>query len=185
MKKILMALATLLAAGFLLTSCSDNKTAPADDSTDSVSITFSSTDIDGNNADESVFTDKKLTMVNIWATYCGPCIKEMPDLGELNDEYADEGFQIIGIPVDVIGRNGEINSAAVDTVKEIVGETGADYLHILPSDTIEKAFLNSVIYVPTTIFVDENGNQVGESYVGSKSKSDWIKVIDLMFEKVS
>ena len=63
---------------------------------------FNTTDIDSNQVDESVFKGKKLTMINIWATYCGPCINEMPALGKISREYAGEGFQIIGIPVDGI-----------------------------------------------------------------------------------
>ena len=41
---------------------------------------------------EEIFTQADLTMVNIWGTFCGPCIREMPDLGELADEYAENIF---------------------------------------------------------------------------------------------
>ena len=42
---------------------------------------FSTTDLEGNAVDQSMLADYDLTMVNVWATYCGPCISEMPDLG--------------------------------------------------------------------------------------------------------
>ena len=48
------------------------------------SIKFSAKDIDGKNVSEKVFADSKITMVNVWGTFCGPCIREMPDLGVLN-----------------------------------------------------------------------------------------------------
>ena len=46
---------------------------------------FISTDLDGNAVDNAVFENAELTFVNIWGTFCGPCINEMPDLGELSD----------------------------------------------------------------------------------------------------
>lgn len=151
---------------------------------DGVLSDFQSTDIDNNPVDASVFKDKKLTMVNIWATFCGPCIEEMPDLGELNKEYADQGFQIVGIPVDTMNQGGEISGEMVDTANEIIDQTKADYLHILPSDSLNDAKLSQVYSVPETIFVDENGNQVGESYIGSRSKGDWAKIIETLLKEV-
>ncbi len=88
-----------------------------------------------------------MTMVNIWATFCGPCIEEMPDLGELNKEYADQGFQIVGIPVDTMNQGGEISGEMVDTANEIIDQTKADYLHILPSDSLNDAKLSQVYSV--------------------------------------
>ena len=69
---------------------------------------FETVDINNNPFDQSVFTKSKLTMVNIWATFCGPCINEMPDLAELNKQYDNEKFQIVGIPVDIVDQNGNI-----------------------------------------------------------------------------
>ena len=144
---------------------------------------FSSTDIAGNPVDETIFSGKKLTMVNIWATFCGPCIKEMPDLGVLNTEYAGEGFQIVGIVIDVIGSDGAIAQDMVDLAREIADMTGADYTHILPSQDLAE-LLEQAVYVPTTIFVDENGHQFGEPYVGSMSREDWAMTIESLLGEV-
>lgn len=145
---------------------------------------FTTTDIDGNTVDQSVFKGKKLTMVNIWATFCGPCINEMPDLGKISEEYADKGFQIIGIPVDVVDYYGNIDESQVELAKDIIDETGAVYLHILPSASLNQAKLSQVTSVPETIFVDENGNQVGESYIGSRSMAQWKEIIDGLMENM-
>ena len=72
--------------------------------------TFSAKDLDGNEVTQEIFASNKLTMVNIWATFCGPCINEMPDLGELAAEYADKGVGIVGIPLDVTDEKGNIDS---------------------------------------------------------------------------
>ncbi len=58
---------------------------------------FSGVDMDGNEVSEEIFSKSKLTMVNVWATYCNPCLSEMPGLGELAKAYSPEEFQVIGI----------------------------------------------------------------------------------------
>lgn len=54
----------------------------------------------GNDVDKSIFTDKKLTMVNVWGTYCGACIEEMPDLQEIYTEMKNKGVNVVGIVMD-------------------------------------------------------------------------------------
>lgn len=190
MKRII-GIVVIVALVFALAACGAKEDANAEepeagDETGGAGVfsSFESTDLDENPVDETVFQGKKLTMVNIWATFCGPCVEEMPDLAELNREYADQGFQVIGIPVDVMDYNGEIAGDMVETAEEIVEETGADYLHILPSTGLNEAKLNMVQSVPETIFVDENGKQVGESYIGARSKADWAKIIEELLGEV-
>lgn len=64
-------------------------------------ITFEGTDLEGNSVSQDVFLQSRPTMVNVWATYCNPCLNEMPGLGELAVEYDHSNFQIIGIVSDV------------------------------------------------------------------------------------
>ncbi len=42
----------------------------------------------------------KVILINLWATWCGPCRKEMPDLVEMQEKYRDKGFEIIGLDTD-------------------------------------------------------------------------------------
>lgn len=145
---------------------------------------FTAEDLDGNAVDAGIFADHTLTMVNVWATYCGPCIREMPDLGQLAEEYADRGFAVVGIASDVIGRDGTPDQSSMDAAKKIVEQTKAAYPHLVPSESLNTALLAQVSVVPTTVFVDQNGAQVGEIYLGSKSKADWAAVIDALLAKV-
>ena len=138
---------------------------------------FSTTDLEGNTLDQSILADYDLTMVNVWATFCGPCINEMPDLGELAAEYADKGVQIIGLVSDTMDSDGTISDSQVETAKEIVAETGADYRHLLPSDDL-LGILSQIYAVPTTFFVDSEGVQVGDAIVTAQSKEKWIDSID-------
>ncbi len=142
---------------------------------------FTAIDLAGNKFNESIFKGKKLTMVNIWATFCGPCINEMPDLEMLSKEYADKDFQIIGIVCDVSARGSVYDKTLLGNALDIVEETGVTYTSLLPSESLNLIKLSEVYSVPETIFVDENGNIVGESYIGSRSLDTWKMVVDEVF----
>ncbi len=144
---------------------------------------FTTTDLQGNEVDPSIFADHDLTMVNIWATFCKPCIDEMPELGELHAEYAENGFQIIGLVADTLKQDGTLDTAQVDTAKDIVDQTGANYLHLLPSSDL-FGILSQATSVPTTFFVDKNGAQVGHAYQGSRTKAQWTAIIDPLLAEV-
>lgn len=139
---------------------------------------FTSEDLDGNAVDSSIFEGYPVTMVNVWATFCTPCINEMPDLGELAAEYAPKGLQIIGIVSDVSDYNGGYSEEMTDLAREIVDATGADYLHLMPSTDLIERKLGEIQAVPTTFFVDENGAEIGEMLVGARSADDWRAVFD-------
>lgn len=145
---------------------------------------FATTDLSGNPVDQQVFTARKLTMVNIWATFCSPCIKEMPELAQLEEEFSD-AFQIIGIVADAADKNGNAIANKKAEALSIIETTGADYLHLLPSVSLNKAYLNNVNAVPETVFVDENGNQVGTRYIGAKTKAQWREIIVSLLESLA
>ena len=144
---------------------------------------FSTADLDGNIVDQSVLADYDLTMVNVWATFCRPCINEMPDLGELAQEYADQNVQIVGLVSDVLNTDGTISEEQVQTARDIVAQTGANYLHLLPSEDL-YGVLGQISAVPTTFFVDSEGKQVGYAVVSAQSKDKWIETIDAMLAEV-
>ncbi len=188
MKKFLCLFISLICAFSLFTSCSKSENEPEKETSvsgkEEFLSSFSTSTLDGDVVDESILNGKKLTMINIWATYCGPCINEMPSLGEISKEYEDKGLQIIGIPIDVVDYYGGADEQQIKLAKEIIEETGADYIHILPSVSLNEKVLNSVTAVPETIFVDEEGNFV-HSLTGARSKEDWQSVIDELLEQVS
>lgn len=146
---------------------------------------FTATDLSGSEVDQSIFEDYDLTMVNIWGTFCGPCIKEMPALGEISKEYAEAGkrFQIVGIVSDLLDQNGNVSDALLDSAKEIVSVSDANFTHLVPSASLYP-LLSQVTAVPTTLFVDRDGNQVGYAQLGAHTKADWIKIIDGLLEEV-
>lgn len=139
---------------------------------------FAATDLDGNAIDESIFADYDLTMINIWATYCQPCINEMPDLGRLHADYAERGVQIIGLVADTTNADGSISDSQVKLAREIVQTTGAAYPHLLPSEDLSTILLWQIYAMPTTIFVNRNGDLVGYAYMGSADYDTWAQRIE-------
>ena len=124
-------------------------------------------------------------MVNIWGTNCVFCIREMPALGQLAKDYKDKGLQIVGIVTDVAQRNGVFDRSKLKNAKDIVAQAGADYIHLLPSSDLIKAKLRSVYSIPETVFLDSNGNVIGQSYKGARSYDGWKAVIDSVLAEVN
>ena len=142
-------------------------------------VAFEGQDIEGNAVSSSVFEDSKLTMVNVWATYCNPCLKEMPELGELAKEYEPDQFQLIGIISDVQEGAGD---EALEYALGLIEQTGADYPHLLLNESIYRGLLTEVSAVPTTFFVNENG-EVLDVVVGAMKKSAWEEKINTLLGK--
>lgn len=184
--KILLGIFALSA--LLLSGCGkDNKPAGSTSGSETASgsisetepsaepIVFEGTDLEGNTVTSDIFSQSKLTMVNVWATYCNPCLSEMPSLGELAADYDAEQFQIIGIVSDVL--EGEDQSS----VESLVAQTSANYTHLLLNESIYYGLLTDVSAVPTTFFLDENGT-VLDTVVGAMEKPAWEAKINGLLE---
>ncbi len=143
-------------------------------------LVFEGQDLDGNAVTSDIFSQSKLTMINVWATYCNPCLREMPDLGELAGEYDTADFQLIGIVSDV-QENGSEDK--LEKAVSLVEKTGADYPHLLLNESLYSALVVNVSGVPTTFFVDENGVVLG-AVAGSYEKSVWKEIIDGLLEEL-
>ena len=113
--------------------------------------------------DDSIFKDKDLTVLNIWGTFCGPCINEMPELGAWAKEMP-ENVQIIGLVADITG---ETDSKQIDTAKTILEKTDANFQNIIPNADFSP-LLSTVVGVPTTYFINREGKIVGKPIVGAQ-----------------
>ena len=145
---------------------------------------FTVEDIEGNEVTDEVFADADLTVINIWGTFCGPCIQEMPDLGALSQEYAEKNVQFIGLVGDAFDSQGNIDAAIVEEAKSIVAQTGADYLHLLPMNELLYNVMSQISAYPTTVFVDSEGKQVDYAYLGAADTATWAERIDAALELV-
>lgn len=134
---------------------------------------FQAETLDGQTIDQSVFSDAKLTMINVWTTWCGPCIEEMPDLESLSRELQDSDVQILGIAYDTSDSRGEVNQETVELAQKIRERTGVSFLTVIPDGNLKDGLLQGILGYPTTWFVDSQGNIIGEPVLGSNSKEDW------------
>lgn len=123
---------------------------------------FTATDLDGNTVTESIFSEKDLTVLNIWGTFCGPCIGEMPELGEWAKEMPDN-VQIVGLIIDI---NGEDDTEHRDLAVDITQQAGVDFTNLIANADFAP-ILKDVVGVPTTLFIDGEGNLVGDPLVGA------------------
>ena len=179
-KRMIYILAFLLAAVFLASCGAKENVSVAKG--EGILSSFTTETLAGEKVTETVLSGHKVNMINVWGTYCNPCINEMPSLGDLNSAYGERGFQIIGIPVDVTDSACRPVPAQIDKANQIIASTGAGYLHVLPSQDLNNAFLSEVQVIPYTIFVDENGVQLGEPYIGSRTMDQWEAVIKTLLE---
>ena len=141
---------------------------------DSVNLgEFSLEDINGEVYTQEMFADYDLTMVNVFTTWCTPCINEIPDLGKLYEEMKDQGVNIVGIALDAVG-----SSEKVEKAKLLAEKTGVSYPFLIPDEGYLGGRLAGINAVPETFFVDKEGNIVGETYSGSRSYEDWKLIIE-------
>lgn len=147
----------------------------------SAPFSFETVSLEGETVSSDLFSDSRLTMINVWATYCNPCLNEMPGLGELVSEYEPEDFQLVGIVSDVPEGTGE---EGLDQVRELVEAAGAaSYTHLLLSESLYEGLLSDVTAVPTTFFVNADG-KILDTVVGAMEKDGWKEKIDELLEEL-
>ena len=112
--------------------------------------------------------DGKVVLVNFWATWCPPCKKEIPDFMELQQEYKDKGFQVIGIAID-----------DEDSVKDYADTMGMNYTIIaseLEAIELSRRFGNRVNALPFSAFIGRDG-KIASINTGEISKKNAEKII--------
>lgn len=93
--------------------------------------------IDGGSLKLADFKNKVL-VVNLWATWCGPCRMEMPDLVKLNNEYKSRGLVVLGVATTYNERDN------LDGVKEFVKAQKVDYKVLWDDGTLAQPLVQSV-----------------------------------------
>ncbi len=89
-----------------------------------------------------------VVLLNIWATWCPPCVREMPSMQRLYDQHRNDGLRVVAVSVDAPG--------ALRDVRSFVHELGLGFDILLnPAGTIQDAY--AVTGLPTTFLIDRNG----------------------------
>lgn len=139
--------------------------------------TFTTQDLNGESYTEAIFKDYDLTMVNVFTTWCTPCVEEMPYLEELSASMKEQNVQVIGVPLDVLDETGNIDEEMLDRAKLLAEQTGVTYPLLLPDSSYMNGMLTGVEAVPYTFFVDKNGNILGDGY-GGNDLEGWTAVVE-------
>ena len=148
----------------------DQSTPPAD--TAGSALTFSLTTLQGDPIDESYLASHKVTMVNFWATWCGYCVQEMPDLAAISGEYDSADFGLLG----VLTWDDDVDGATA-----FLSNNGITY-PVINAEGVFADMSDTFTGLPTTLFLDAEGN-VLVRVVGARSGDDWRTIIDTLLEQ--
>lgn len=183
MKNKITSLIVFIILAISVVGCQQNKSkkepGKAIVETQSQKIEFDTKTIDKKEISSDVFKDYKLTMVNIWASYCDNCIEEIPELESLYQEMKGKNVNIVGVIGDLPDFSDE--KLAI----EILKTQGATFTNIIPDESLKTGFLNTIEVVPTTVFVDSKGNIMGDPIIGPNSKEVYKKEIDKILKTLN
>ncbi len=112
---------------------------------------FSADNVEGGKLEKSK-RQGKITVVDLWATWCPPCLEGLPHFIQLNNEFSANGVQVIGLSVD----NVEDPASALEVVRETLAEKTVDY----PCGMADQQMVGQIpgeTQWPTTLFIDADG----------------------------
>ncbi|MEE3259946.1 MAG: redoxin family protein [Candidatus Latescibacterota bacterium] len=97
--------------------------------------------------------DDRSYLVNLWATHCGPCLKEMPELEALSASLAADGIEVVGISLDM--------GQAVGKVPRFLKRLGVNYPVFTADETVfTQIFAGEQVFIPLSFIVDRQGRVV-------------------------
>jgi thiol-disulfide isomerase/thioredoxin len=127
---------------------------------------FELTQIPDKNDFDSAQLAGKVVLINFWATWCGPCVAEYPDLMKLHTAYKAKGFTMIGISMDQSSGG----------VKKFMEKAGAVYPMLMADSSVSRDF-NAGSGLPMSFLVDRQGKII-KKYYGPRSYEVFAKDIE-------
>ncbi|HEY0141796.1 MAG TPA: TlpA disulfide reductase family protein [Thermoanaerobaculia bacterium] len=126
---------------------------PAGNEVGSTMPAYSAVWLDGSKLDLATMRDK-VVLLNVWATWCGPCRYEIPELEMIHKKYEKRGFAVVGVSVDESGPQ---------AVKEFIDEQKVTYpIALDPEGKLASIFQTSVL--PTSVLIDRQGKILWKKY---------------------
>ncbi len=105
---------------------------------------------------KDIVTGKKYILVDFWASWCGPCRKEIPNLKTAYAEYSNKGFEILSVSIDKDEK----------AWQKALGQENMQWHNLLDDDKVSKSF--NVKAIPATYLVDGKGVIIGENLRGAE-----------------
>jgi thiol-disulfide isomerase/thioredoxin len=117
----------------------------------------------------------KVVVLNLWATWCAPCVAEFPDLVKLHHAYQDRGVTVVAVSVD--------DPNAREKVRRFLTAQKATFPAYLRKSGDMEAFINAVSpnwsgAVPATFLFDRNGRQIGAPLIGAHSFAKFAAAVE-------
>ena len=132
---------------------------------------FSAVDLDGNAVSSAdLFAQHEITMVNIWATWCGPCIGELAELQQISLRLQEKDCAVIGMLLD----------DDLDECRSLLAENGVTYPIIQAPTNLDDLVL--VEYVPTTVFIGRDGTVLASPVIGAQVDA-YESTVDSLLQK--
>ena len=123
-------------------------------------LDFVTTDLDGNMiSSKDLFAQHEVTLLNVWASWCGPCQDELPELEAINNRIAADDCAVVGLLYD--GDEDE----AVEAARQVLQASGVTYLVIRPPENVDEIF--NIQCYPTTFYISRDGKFLGEPTEGA------------------
>ncbi len=133
-------------------------------------------DLYGEAFDASAF-DGTITLLNIWASWCGPCVMEIPYLNEIAEEYAGR-MNVVGVQMDAVKNDLTTDEKALESARALWEKHGVQYRSLVPDNLlIAMTQQAGVSAFPTTWFVDANG-YLRYMITGARDADGWRALID-------
>ena len=96
----------------------------------------------------------RTVLLNVWATWCAPCRKEMPTLDALQEKRGGPDFEVVALSID---------NAGPAAVRKFYEEVGVRHLRIYNDATTQVTAALSVVGVPATLLIDREGREIGRA----------------------
>lgn len=132
----------------------------------------------GKTVDSSAFSGHKLTLIYFWATYDSAGIRQFDTIEDLYAEYKGDGLNVIGVAVNTREKDEGVVQKKLDRAKKNIKDHKISYVNIVPSNDFVGKLHKSLEVMPTGIFVDENGEQVGSDVGGVKKIDEWKDLVN-------